>query len=216
MIGEGKFRTDINLCEKLLTEFKFLLERNKYVNYSQYKKVDFKELLYADLWKKYVQEKIYDFLLFDQSVFQFRIVNDIVSYTYFECPYIFLNLDHSDLEEIDTDFFIDSVTKLKPATTPIRYDIDQESYAPGRHPVSHFHFGFESQIRICCDKIITPTAFLFFIIRQVYPQTWKKILERTITDKALKAVVDSARKNLESIDQKLYWGDEDDLELYLT
>jgi hypothetical protein len=172
---------------------------------------------------------MYDFSISDGSFFQFRHSKDALNFTYYECPYFvnenlslirenyFGNDYYSDALDI-YEFFFDINSESKSSATPIRYDFDHISYATGRHPVSHFHFGFENQMRLACDKILSPIPFLFFILRQRYPEYWISFMNSKLYH--VKVIERNEfinhRKHLRNIDRKSHWSQLDDLELFLT
>ncbi len=65
--------------------------------------------------------------------------------------------------------------------TPIRYDLDNNSYKTGVHPAAHIHIGLDNHIRIGLERELTPLAFLLFVIRQMYPRNWENLLESSIS-----------------------------------
>lgn len=162
-------------------------------NYSS----DFLELSQGDDYRKiyYAARKNYDFdlLLWDQSIFQFSYeVNDQneinkLRYAYFEPPnYIIpyedflkeLNLDYGECGDIFYEEYeqYKSEAKLKQSVTPVRYDYDADMYTGLRHPISHLHIGHNNKVRIPMSFIFSPKAFVAFIIRQIYYDKWKYLL----------------------------------------
>lgn len=65
---------------------------------------------------------------------------------------------------------------LKHFVTPIRYEFHPASYKPGWHPASHIHIGQNMNIRIGCNHVLTPFAFVLFVIRQVYNEHWRELI----------------------------------------
>lgn len=70
-----------------------------------------------------------------------------------------------------------SEQEQKNAQLYIRYDLSTHLYKRGLHPVSHLHIGIENEVRIPSAVIFSPLMFMCFIVKQVYPQKWKKVLE---------------------------------------
>jgi hypothetical protein len=151
-----------------------------------------KDMKYLQLWEFLRSEDFYDFILNDGSLLQFRYENETkFSYSYFEFPFNQQYIDRLDFFQdpekyIDADIdadkleefyeFITSNWTKRSNTSPIRYDFDPECYNPGLHPASHIHIGHENQIRIGTRRILEPIAFLLFILRQTYPDYWKRVL----------------------------------------
>jgi hypothetical protein len=71
-----------------------------------------------------------------------------------------------------------STAKFRPHVTPIRYDFDPTGYRAGVHPVAHIHIGTDNQIRVGTRRELTPTAFLLFTMRQLYPECWERLLSK--------------------------------------
>lgn len=188
-------------AKKLLILSNILFSENtvKKLNFSKANySTDFLELSQGDDYRKtyYAARKNHDFdlLLWDQSIFQFtyevNAQNEInkLRYAYLEPPnYIIpyddflkeLNLDYQECGDIFYEEYeqYKSEAKLKQSVTPVRYDYDAEMYRGLRHPISHLHIGHNNNVRIPMSFIFSPKAFVAFIIRQVYYDKWKCLLD---------------------------------------
>jgi hypothetical protein len=140
----------------------------------------------------------YDFLLQDQSYFQFEFQKTEqfieTRYAFFQNPityisyseYVRKELENMNLEwtEEDIGATLDdeynqylNEQELKSNYTTIRYDSDLPNYRPLIHAVSHLHIGHLNNVRIPLDKVISPLKFALFTIKHVYYQEWKKIVD---------------------------------------
>ena len=155
----------------------------------------FRKNSYIEIWKKYYSYGFHHIKLIDNSLLYFTIdLNSSktweASYTFLECPYDLqsytsfisdFGYSYDDIGDSLMDDYEESIsnTPIKSSHTPIRYDFHPQQYQHGIHPASHFHIGFDNNVRICSAKLITPVAFTHFIIRQHYPDQWKFYLEDT-------------------------------------
>lgn len=98
----------------------------------------------------------------------------------------------------------------KAAVTPIRYDYLASDYKAGSHPASHVHFGFRNEVRVGTRRIMNPVSFTLFIIRQRYPQSWRRFLEMGQCEVLCRNV----REDIDSVNAA-YWQQRDDLEVAL-
>lgn len=157
---------------------------------------------------KCYREKLYDFLLIDFSLIQFRYgpTSNAVSFAYLEAPvesipyqdYLVNEIGFQDeeLEEVGDLFRNDyelamQDRQFKSTFTPIRYDYEPESYTQSRHPAAHVHFGFGNDIRVCTMKQLRPISFLFFVLRQCYPNSWLEFGSHSTTPTLVRQVRDA-------------------------
>jgi hypothetical protein len=92
----------------------------------------------------------------------------------------------------------------------IRYDFDGGSFRTGVHPAAHIHIGLDNPIRIGLGKQLTPLAFLLFVIRQMYPENWERLLNNSVH----RTLPNKLHINLEKVDDK-YFGEHEKSDLYL-
>ncbi len=222
---QGLFYTQINKAEKLLKTIDLLTERTKFPLYKKFTRSNFDGLTYADIWKKCYLEKIFDFLLTDYSVIQLRCINFKpleVSYSFIECPYIpifpleeFIDQQMiTDEESSEYDVIRDYelfLPELKESVTPIRYDYAPLLYNEGHHPASHIHFGYKNEIRVGTKNILKPLSFVLFIIRQHYPEKWRKFTLQNDAEQLCRNI----SQNLDLVDDE-YWGLIDKWEMILS
>lgn len=219
---KGKFKTELNEIEKVLKKIHLFEERNYYPS-KDFDPAEYRNKTYKENWSTLISCNIYDFILSDNSILHFKIFNESakVSYNFFECPYRcstyeeFLRESEIHEEEEGRTFhdyyetYLNSC-QLKESFTMIRYDYDVNSYLNGVHPASHIHIGFNNQVRIGIDKILSPLNFFSFILRQNYPSYWKLLIETDDWVNRYKSFKKSC-----NIIEDTYWKKLDKLEFYL-
>jgi len=175
----------------------------------------------------------YDFLLNDQSFFQFEFskTKDFIDirYAFFQNPINYVTYLEYLEEQIKTHEIAESIEEigelledeynqylneqeLKSNYTTIRYDSDQNNYRPLIHSVSHLHIGHMNNVRIPIDKIISPLQFVLFTIKHVYYQEWKEKVEDDL--EFIKERLTTS-KNGELILTQDKWNELESIELFL-
>lgn len=183
---------------------------------------ELRQLNYIDQWKISRENRWCHILLDDLSFFAFSEIGGKPSFGYYPCP---LDIDSlgSYLKErgIDPtkrnrmthseeyDMAVQTAA-LREFITPIRYDIDSAAYKKCIHPAAHLHIGWDNQVRIATRRILTPLAFILFIIRQTYPANWEQLLAHGGNLKLEKKI----RWDLQEVEAKNWLG-EDDIQSYL-
>lgn len=188
-----QFAASIEKAWSLISTLNLHGFRNYSPHFDDHPRRLFKGKPYIFVYKKSVELSSYDFQLWDRSLVQFRYEGNSplnLSYVYYECPFkimskeefiVSLNFEPQDLDEhaneVDAWYeeYLETVTdqEQKKLITYIRYDYDETTYNRGVHPVSHLHIGYNTEIRIGSTKILSPIAFIMFLIRNCYPEAWK-------------------------------------------
>ena len=140
----------------------------------------------------------YDFLLKDQSYFQFQFKESDgridLRYSFFQNPIEFINYEDYVVEQIAQSGLSETIDEIGMLLedeynqflneqelisnyTTVRCDVDYPNYKPLVHSVSHIHIGHNNNVRIPLDKIISPSKFTLFAIKQVYYKEWKTKVE---------------------------------------
>jgi hypothetical protein len=141
----------------------------------------------------------FDFLLIDQSYFQFEYNNKgsnlEIRYAFFQTPinYIsyedFLDIiieaqnlseskeDIGEMFEAEYQQFLNE-KEVENKYITIRYDVDYKNYKPLVHSISHLHIGHQNNIRIPIEKFISPLTFVLFILKNVYYSEWKEMNDK--------------------------------------
>ena len=237
-MNEGFFYTQLNDIEPILKQLKLLKKRNKQrPPYKNYAASFFRGKSYRDIWQFSFDENLYDFLLDDDSILQFRydkVSRLIVSYSYLNSPFrkllSFEEFYNDRLREIDRlretdeikeepdeysilreyEFYIETNTLVKEHVSPIRYDYDHKLYVKGRHPASHIHFGHGNNIRVATQRILRPMSFILFILRQCYPDSWTNFLFKDEAETLCRNV----REHPDQVHDD-YWNELDEREMFL-
>lgn len=178
----------INDAKKCLKSLSLFRDHKAYTDYSRQDISELRLLSYDEQWRKCYDEGFYDLLLSDYSIVQFRYTSaENFSFVNMPCPYLeftdyssfYEQLNPKPIDEADFlyDIFLSSLN-TKATNNYIRYDFAPMLYTEGRHPVSHLHFG-SLDVRIGTNRIYNPLTFVYFVMRQLYPESWLKLLEST-------------------------------------
>lgn len=238
-MNEGALRNSFNESLRLLKELSLVREFNqsrpftfsmekfstKFIQNSQ--KND-----YSLIYKIAMENRDYDILLSDDSFIQLscqldsRLDECSIRYAFFESPKEALSYSEF-LEEIgfnellmdeEENVFIEeyeqfkSESQLKSAVTPIRYDFQGKDFEDLIHPVSHLHIGFNNQVRIPINRVMTPLDFIIFILRNVYWKNWKYNIQQ---NEKFKEDILKAKRRAKPIEGK-YFSDEEYMLYYMT
>lgn len=140
---------------------------------------------YEYFWQEAIKHYWFDLKLLDESFFIFQEntpKRGDFRFAFYECPYHpklsfddyckSSDDDSSELVEyLEAEYELLAIQK-KETVTPIRYEYCEKDFTPSLHPVSHIHFGSNSEVRVGSFHVLTPVAFFLFVIRQCYPKTW--------------------------------------------
>jgi hypothetical protein len=190
---KGTFGAQLNAIEKLLKKLHLFDARNEWVKYSSDIPGLVRDLTYVDEYRHYLNSQIYDFGLVDRSLLQFKHhSDDDVSYCYYQVPVDaptyqdFLasevGIDPSLVESVGESFYEEyelavDTARLRKSITPIRYDYTPKLYEHGVHPAAHIHIGSGNDIRLSARRLMEPMSFVLFVVRQMYPESWRLFLE---------------------------------------
>lgn len=150
---------------------------------------------YFKTFKIGLQNLDYDILLYDDSFFQFSFEKSehnnypFLRYAFFQNPQEYisyeeyleseLNIDYTTAGDLFIEEYQQYLTELEINTnsTTIRYDLDCKSYKPLIHSASHLHIGNSENVRIPCNKILSPLAFTIFVIKHIYYNNWQILIK---------------------------------------
>jgi hypothetical protein len=150
---------------------------------------ELRQLDYVSQWRKCLTNGWFHVLLEDQSMFSFSGQGANLSHSYMPCPLrigsisefveeLGIQPNTRTKQQFADDYQLAVETaELKTSITPLRYDLDRGAYRACVHPSAHLHIGLENEIRIALRREMSPLAFVLFVIRQVYPHAWEKLLE---------------------------------------
>ena len=213
----AKKYVSLNSLEKELSSLHVLLRRNRSVSRSfDFSKI--RNVSFFDYWASYYRENWYDFQLYDFSLLSF-IENKSggETFLYIGCP---VQCDISEDEYYSTkeydiigDVYEDYIlTCPKVDNIPyLRYDNAQNQYSTGLHPASHFHFGYNQKNRVGCFYYVDIVSFVAIVLRQYYPDSWRKVLNAPTIYSALCAYKD----NLIEIGDQYYKNNDISHDMYL-
>jgi len=193
---------------------------------------------YLTVYQTAVRNLDFDFTLKDNSIFQFsyKEKKDIpeVRYAFFQNPKIFisyyefldiqrnLNLLDETNDEIgelyfeEYEQFLDE-QQLNMSSITIRYDVDPKNYNPLIHSTSHIHIGHLNDIRIPCDKILSPLKFTIFVTKHIYYFIWKNFIESNNSNSAfLKTAKNGCPLLIDNYWKEHEFGIHENKELYLS
>ena len=176
---------------------------------------------YLEQWRLASANNWYHVRLEDNSLFLFNTEAE-PSYSFLQCPLNVPSLrehieargrvcDSKSCSEFDDEYQeLLSTAKYRKHVTPIRYDVAYSAYRAGVHPAAHVHIGLENHVRIGVEKEMTPIAFFLFVVRQMYPACWSRLVEN-YNGKSLQKVI---RDDLKSVPPN-YFCELDQLQLCL-
>jgi len=200
MIGEGEFRTSISRAIGFFGEINLLQGANPNFRSSAVDVSSIRGLPYSEQWAAVRSNNWYDAQLSGGGLIQFNRTESKLSYYFFDPPVIVKSFDDFSVDFLrerlsaeDQDDISDCLALLEDdlreeydkhiehlrytkIPTPVRYDYEPDLYTSGYHPASHYHYGFESQIRIGSLKIMTPLSFGLIVARQFFPKIWHEMI----------------------------------------
>ena len=123
----------------------------------------------------------------DGSFFQFTARSETdIHYSFFPCIEQTLSFDQY-FEEYATEDNVDyleqeyemylSTDRERNFPCPIRYDLAVSEYTEVLHPCAHIHVGINTDIRIACDKVLKPEAFVDWVIKNMYKNEWDTLYQ---------------------------------------
>ncbi|MHC4119386.1 MAG: DUF2290 domain-containing protein [Planctomycetota bacterium] len=210
-MNKGLFEAHINTAWEILNALGLAEYRNYWPDYSTITMSEVRNLSYAEGWKLCYRKRVFHFQLQGCCLLQFNMKSNgqnlCLNYVYYECPYDIVSYKDFVENELRADYahggdlyakeYGDYVQScgVKESVTPIRYDLDLDSYEEGIHPASHVHIGHDNELRLGAERIWRPLSFVLFIIRQYHPEKWKKLVNmnkaclwgRNVRDKLDKA-----------------------------
>jgi hypothetical protein len=180
---------------------------------------------YLKIYQTAIENLDYDVLLIDDSIFQFEIDEEGARFAYFQNPSDYVSYQDFILKYFDDytpeheDHFLIEYEQFRneqninASAITIRYDLDSPNYNPNIHSISHYHIGNQNNVRIPCDKIITPLSFILFVIKHVYYYEWKEAIENKNT--VLNDFLDASKNECKNL-EIAKWIDIEKREFFLT
>lgn len=235
MIGEGEFRASIARAIVFFGELNLLQGANPNFRSSVVDVGSIRGRPYSEQWAEIRNNSWYDAQLSGGGMIQFIRTESKLSYSFFDPPVRFKSYeefsadflkerlsaeDQDDISDYlalfednlreEYDKHIEHLRDTK-IPTPFRYDYEPELYTSGYHPASHYHYGFESPIRIGTQKIMTPMSFGLIVARQFFPKIWHEVIIKRGDHRKHEG---DLKKNLADVSNE-YFKDEDCCEVYI-
>ncbi|WP_395683171.1 DUF2290 domain-containing protein [Dokdonella sp.] len=182
---------------------------------------DLRILPYVEQWKKALSSGWYHVRMADHSIFIFS-EGAKPSYAFLHSPLQIVTFAEylEALGERDTpraralhreDYaHVFDTASLREYVTPIRFDYDAASYRAGARPAAHIHIGLDNEIRLAANKM-SAVSFLLFVMRQMYPKCWERLLGRQKRDWLVRPI----RGESTELPKEL-WSQVDRIELHLA
>lgn len=231
---QGAFITSINEAVSLLKELALFKERGPKTigdHSEEFKKVS-RTNKHTSLYNAAISNFDYEILLYDDSIFQFSLNNDVLRYAFIQNPSIFvskteflLNLSTPNelamLSEEELQELLDSINdweyeqflieqELNLQANIIRYDKDKKGYIPLKHSYSHLHIGLNENLRIPCSKELTPLKFAIFCIKNTYYDQWAA----SFKDPETAQLIYNSKNQCQRLPNE-FWQPKEGYELYL-
>lgn len=229
----GKFQASLEDARKLLEKIDLFRQKGvKQINtigVSSEFQAAVQKSDYFEVYKVAIRNFDYDFLLADESFFQFECKTSSslpnIRYAFFQNPQEYksyqeflleqelIQEQNSEDNEIFRDYYEQFLIEqqLNLSSTTIRFDVDLKNYRPLIHSIAHIHIGHRSNIRIPCDKILTPYMFVLFVLKHVYYSHWKDLIE----DENFIGAMRQEKGGCPSLDGN-NWSAEENSELFIT
>jgi len=198
--GTGQYLAQVNAVKKVLQTADLYRDQNQYSNYSNFKLSEFKSMKFIEAYKNSLNERFYDYELNDNSLLQY------ISHSNSNYTFCYISSPFSEETELNNRFT--GPYPLKENFLIIRYDYQPSDYKKFCHPCAHFHFSTGNHIRLGIKKILNPISFIFFILRQCYPDEWLYYIKGNNDEKIYKNI----RNGLDDIPDKIF-NDEKELVL---
>ena len=191
----GMFWNSMNDCKKLLKDMGILKDCNYHQNksYTQGFLDVSKSNDYLKIFQYMSDERDYDLLLCDDSMFQMNLIDGKLRLLFIQQPLKtlkaeeYINEYHPDdllIEGVTIEYLIDvyreeyetylETLPLNKGAVYMRYDEDQKDYMPMIHSYTHLHIGLSNSIRIPFRCEVTPIAFVLFVLQHVFYDDWAK------------------------------------------
>ena len=181
----GLFATQINRIVEIASKISIFSEKGS--GEIPFSGSELSNWSYEEFWKEAIINYWFDIKFEDDSFLIFQEntpAHGDYRFIFYECPYVpkisfeefrcSFDDEYTDCPGMLEEEYESIITPKKESVTPIRYEYCEKDFTPSIHPVSHFHFGSNSEMRVGSFHRITPLAFFFFVIRQCYPDLWDR------------------------------------------
>lgn len=233
MISRGKLSASISESREFLSSFQLFkssgpkgngIYSEEFINASRSNKQ-------YEIHRIAIENFDYDILLFDDSIFQYCLVDTKLRYAFIQNPTVFYSkeeylhhifnedeLDGCPPDEIDDLIDQDAYEQflneqsINDCANYFRYDCSLIGYEPLIHPCSHMHIGANNNVRIPISRVLTPLEFSKFCIKNTYFDRWKeKVVQTNNFHEEVKRIKDEC-----SLLKPDAWQEIERNELYMT
>lgn len=198
----GAFWNSYDEAISLLKDLNLLKEDNRHKDgeYSKECKDYSRSTEYRELYQKLIDNRDFDIQLCDDSLLQLSISNGESRLLYIQNPLSYMSFEEF-LERIDIDYTPEVIDeykgllseeyekacegmKINGGAVYLRYDVDSRGRENSEniHAYTHLHIGLNNNIRIPVGIHLTPLAFIMFVIRHVYYDTWVEVIRESKID----------------------------------
>jgi hypothetical protein len=184
----SEFNASIRRARVALSELK-LLEGSVY-EISLPKSEDFNKTCltsrsYVEIYEKGLSLSHYNIVLTDLAFFQFSHKTPMeFAFAFYPNPRVTGSLDalsdyqdllkQRNLEEINEEEFSQLAASM-PAeiyVPRVRYEYSEKQFRKVTHPGAHFHIGMSGEDRWSSARKLSPTSFLYLMVKLYYPNYW--------------------------------------------
>jgi len=142
---------------------------------------------YEEIYSKGLELVAYNFLLTDNSYFQFSALGGSdVRYAFYPNPFIEAEAGENTLDRLSWLVKLGDLTYEEYLTIisdhhvanrfpMFRYEHSAEEYRAFHHPCAHLHIGHPPRGRWCVTRALTPAAFTMLVLKHHYPEQWQSV-----------------------------------------
>jgi hypothetical protein len=196
----GQFNISLETARSFLNDIELYKDKGvkEVGNHSQEIKKVSKSNNYKKIYDCAIRNFDYEFLLKDDSIFQFSFSGDELRYAFIQNPTYYVSkeeyltqlLGNEELAQIDSldelMYLVDeneyeqflNEQELNSLSNIIRYDATFLGHKPLLHSYAHLHIGMNDSLRIPVSIDLTPLVFVKFCIKNTYYKVWKNEIEK--------------------------------------
>lgn len=190
-----RFNESIRHAIKFLNDIDFLMQAgtaNSLTASSELKKTTRCAENYKKIYDAGIKLQEFNILMNDHSYFQFSMMcENEIRLAYYPNPYNYAEFKNQ-IAIIDSflneGYPYDEISQLISEDIYsydipyIRLDISRQQYCPYFHPFAHFHIGFYSENRWPVKRLLSPFAFVLFILNHYYVTLCKDLINKKDID----------------------------------
>ena len=191
-MNDGTFWSSFTASVRFLKKLDLLKDNNahKRIPYSEGCAEYSRGKNYQEVYQNLVDNRDYDILLKDDSMFQMNLSNGESRLVFIQNPLKYISFE-TFLENIGWEVEPEMIAQLRETfdedyhqtlegmdlnsgAVYLRYDVDARGRIGNEnvHAYTHLHIGINNSIRIPVGIYLTPLAFTMFVVRHVYYDLW--------------------------------------------